>query len=156
MHRTLCTARARFRSVLVACTARAQSSMRNKWIKNMFRESAKYVLNFKNISSEFWERFWKKYFFHPRVPPLVFSHSVRTDLVEVGGKFEASFHSISYFCELRSHLDSKNTTQLFCIQDPYLKLYHLLLMTFNIIVSLLYIVNMFNNFKVVDHNARYA
>ena len=90
MHRTLCTARARLRSVLVACTGRARSSMHHKWIKDMFPKSANYFLNLKNSSSQFWEHFWKKYFFHPRVPPLVFGHYVRTDLVEVGGKFEDS------------------------------------------------------------------
>ena len=73
-----------------ACLWRAQISMHHKWIKDMFRKSAKYFLNFKNIFSQFWEHFWKTYFFHPRVPPLVFGHYVRTDLVEVGGKFEAS------------------------------------------------------------------
>ena len=62
MHRTLCTARARFRIMLLACTARAQSSMYHKWIRNMFRESTKYLLNFKNIPIEFWELFWNNFF----------------------------------------------------------------------------------------------
>ena len=31
----------------------------------------------------------------------------------------SSFHSMSYFCELRSHLDAKNSTQRFsCTQHP--------------------------------------
>ena len=57
--------------VLVVCTARAPSSMHHKLMKDMFRNSAKYFLNFKNSPMQFWEHFWNKYLFHPRVPPLV-------------------------------------------------------------------------------------
>ena len=70
--RTLCAVRARFWSMLVACTTRAQIYMHHKWIKNMFLESAKYFLNFQNIPIQFWELF----------------HSVRTILVR------ELFHSV--------------------------------------------------------------
>ena len=44
--------------------------------------------NLKNVLLNYNRILLNKYVFHPRVPNLVFDHSVWTDLVEVGGKFE--------------------------------------------------------------------
>ena len=44
--------------------------------------------NLKNVLLNYNRILLNKYLFHPRVPNLVFDHSVWTDLVEVGAKFE--------------------------------------------------------------------
>ena len=100
MHRTLCMARARLRSVLVAYTARAESSMHHKWKKNMFQESAKYLLNLK-FSHPILRTFLDKIF--------LFDH-LKT----------SSFYSKSYFCELRSYPNAQNSNQkIYSTLHPY-------------------------------------
>ena len=60
-----------------ACTERAQGCMDQNTFLNMFLFLKYFCGIFKPILELIWELFWTKYFFLPRVPPLVFRWFVR-------------------------------------------------------------------------------
>ena len=80
-----------------ACTERSQGCMGQNTFLNMYLFLKYFCGIFKPILELIWELFWKKYFFLPRVPPLVFERSKNIKSAWQGVK---TFFSHFFFADI--------------------------------------------------------